>query len=39
MEMMELVAGLVDESDPDTSLTNDVHMYQVSIIEILLPRL
>ena len=29
MEMMDLVANLIDESDPDTSLPNDVHMYQV----------
>ena len=29
MEMMEVVANIVDESDPDTSLPNDIHMYQV----------
>ena len=29
MEMMDVVAKLVDESDPDTELPNDVHMYQV----------
>ena len=29
MEMMDVVAKLVDESDPDTSLPNDIHMYQV----------
>lgn len=29
MEMMEVVAKIVDESDPDTSLPNNIHMYQV----------
>ena len=29
MEIMDLVANLIDESDPDTSLPNDIHMYQV----------
>ena len=31
MEMMDVVAKLVDESDPDTSLSNDIHMYQVYV--------
>jgi len=30
MEMMDVVAKLVDESDPDTSLPNDIHMYQTA---------
>jgi inositol oxygenase len=30
MEMLDLVANLVDESDPDTALSNDIHMYQTA---------
>ena len=33
-EMMDLVSSLIDESDPDFSLSNDIHMYQVDYIMI-----